>query len=152
MKLTLPLFLAAALLTTPGAAQNAQKPDLTLISKATYTCPPEGNSTALSLESGMKNFTVRALIWGQGLGQLRREKKFLMERNGSAAERTYGFLELCESGKSCRPLTGRVELTTDSLIAGNELSGRLYWFESKLNKDVSLPLKATITPRSESCS
>jgi hypothetical protein len=152
MKSYFTLLLTCLLLCAPAVAQTPQKPIAKVTSKAAYTCPPTGNSTAMSFEVGSTSFTVRALIWGEGLSKLRRESKFLMERNGTAADRTFGFLELCESGKSCRPLSGRVELSSEGLLAGNPVTAKLIWFESKVNKEVALPVQAVIAPKEGPCS
>jgi hypothetical protein len=146
---TLATSLLALLLTiSPALASSPAGAESPTTSKARFYCGLLGN-TALELESTTTAFSIRMSIWGEGMGELRGERR--IEIDGNTVDAPLGTAEICLKGSRCSPIRARFELTEGSTVANTTIKGRMFWHDPNINAENSLPLAAIIAPKERSC-
>ena len=105
--------------------------------------------TALNITLKGQSFNMNLSVWGDGLVSLRREKQAALD--ASLPNNQTGRAEICVKGRSCESIKARLELSSGGIMSNGPFNGRVYWYEPKLDKEVSLPVIGTVTPNTEPC-
>jgi hypothetical protein len=141
-------LLVLLLTISPALAGSQAAGESTASSKARFYCGLLGN-TALELEAIATTHSLRMSIWGEGLGELRGERK--VEVDGNAVDYPKGIAEICPKNSRCSPITIRFELTEGSTVANTAIKGRMFWHDPNTNAEASLPVATVIAPKGGSC-